>query len=284
MKVLVLGATGMAGHVVSLYLQESGINVTTVSAHNSLDQNTHLVDVTDIEKLQAFLDDNQYDIVINCIGLLVKQSNEKKDLAVYLNAYLPHFLERYYADSKTKIIHISSNGIFSSKNPPYTEDSAYDGESFYGRSKALGELLNAKDLTIRLSIIGPELNQEGTSLFNWFYHQTGEISGYTNVLWNGITTLELAKAIKAAIEQNLVGVYHLVPDETISKFELLRLLKEVFDRKDIHVNPVKGAHLDGTLVSTRKDFAYQVADYKTMIADMKTWIDGHSNLYKQYEK
>jgi dTDP-4-dehydrorhamnose reductase len=108
MKVIVLGASGMAGHVVSLYLRENGYSVDTLSAHNSLDNNTFLMDVTDAPALKDFLDGHQYDIVINCIGVLVKQSEDRKDLATYLNSYLPHSLEQYFSGTKTKVMRIPS--------------------------------------------------------------------------------------------------------------------------------------------------------------------------------
>lgn len=284
MRVLVLGASGMAGHMVSLYLRENGFTVDTLSARHSFDKDTRLIDVTDINNLTKFLDSKQYNVVIDCIGLLVKQCEERKDLAVYLNSYLPHFLENYYKNTGTKVIHISTDEVFSSKNMPYRENSAYDSESFYGRTKALGEITNDKDLTFRTSIIGPSMQKDGTGLFNWFYQQTGEISGYTKTIWNGVTTLELAKAMKASIEQNLTGIYHLVPKNSISKFDLLRLLKEVFDHEDMTIKSVDGLDIDRTLTNTRRDFNYLVPDYRTMVGDLRPWIEGHPDLYKHYEK
>lgn len=284
MKVLVLGASGMAGHVIALYLRENGLDVDTLSDKNLLDKDTHLIDATETDKLKALLDHNKYDVVVNCIALLVKQSEERKDLAVHLNSYLPHFLEEYYKNNKTRVIQISTDGVFSTKNPPYLEDSAYDGDSFYGRTKALGELINSKDLTFRLSITGPDMKAEGNGLFNWFSRQKGEVQGYTNVLWSGVTTIELAKAIKAAVDQKLIGIFHLVPEGSISKFDLLQLFKEVFDRKDITLKKAEGVAVGATLTNTRKDFDHQVPDYKTMVIEMKDWIRDHSNLYKHYEE
>ncbi|HEV7454991.1 MAG TPA: sugar nucleotide-binding protein [Candidatus Saccharimonadales bacterium] len=284
MKILVLGAGGMAGHVVSLYLRENGFTVDTLSAKNALDERTHLIDVMDHKMFKAFLDAHHYDVVVNCIGLLVKPSEEHKDTAIYLNAYLPHFLEAYYQDSKTKVIHIGSDAVFSSKNPPYREDAACDGESFYGRTKALGEIQNAKDLTFRMSIVGPDMNRDGKSLFNWFYAQKGEIFGYTNVLWNGVTTIELAKGVKAAIEQDLTGIYHLIANDSISKFALLQLFKEVFKRSGTTVTASEGIATGAALVNTRTGFKHQVPDYKTMIKDMKAWMENHPKLYSHYGK
>lgn len=281
-KILVLGAGGMAGHVVSLYLKESGLTVDTLSATNKLDKNTYLLDVMDTNKFNEFLSSKQYDAVVNCIGVLVKRSEERKDLAAYLNAYMPHFLEQYYKNGKTKVIHLSSDCVFSSTNPPYKEDSPYGGEAFYDRSKALGEIKNSKDLTFRMSIIGPDMQKSGTGLVNWFLQQKGEVSGYDRVIWSGITTMVLAKGIAAAIEQDISGIYHFVPKANISKYDLLLLFKGVFDREDIIVKPKNDVVLDRTLINTRVDFNFTVPDYKTMIQEMKDWMDSHKELYRHY--
>jgi dTDP-4-dehydrorhamnose reductase len=283
-KVLVLGAGGMAGHVISSYLGENSYEVDTLSAHNAFDKNTMLVDVTDASKLSAVLGEKKYDAVINCVGILVKQSEDRKDLATYLNSFLPHFLEEYYKGSQTKVVHLSTDCVFSGKNPPYREDAAYDGESFYDRSKALGEVINDKDLTFRMSIIGPDMHMSGTGLFNWFYKQTGEISGYTKAIWSGVTTIELAKGIDKALKQNLIGLYQFAPKSNISKFDLLQLCKEIFNRDDIVIRGNDVVVLDKTLINTRTDFDFQVDDYKTMIKDMKTWIETHPNMYPHYGK
>lgn len=284
MKILVLGAGGMAGHVVSLYLREHGHTVDTLSARNKLDNNTKLIDATNKPALEETLSSNQYDSVINCIGLLVKASEERKDLATYLNSHLPHFLENYYRNTTTKVIHLSTDCVFSGKNAPYKEDSSYDGDLFYDRSKALGEIINDKDLTFRMSIIGPDIQQNGTGLFNWFYAQSGDINGFTGSIWSGITTIELARGIHAALEQNITGLYHLVPVENISKYDLLRLFCEIFDRKDINVKPTEGISADKTLFNTRTDFDFSVKDYSAMINDMKLWIQEHASIYPQYKE
>ena len=101
---------------------------------------------------------------------------------------------------------MSTDCVFSGKTGGYDESSLRDGETFYDRSKALGELENQKDLTFRNSIIGPDLNEEGIGLFNWFMKQTGEINGYTKAMWTGVTTLTLAKAMESAVQQGLTGL------------------------------------------------------------------------------
>lgn len=284
MNVLVLGAGGMAGHVVATHLKEIGYSVDTLSAKNKLDESTVLVDVTDMGAFRSYLQNKVYDVVVNCIGLLIRPSEEHKDLAVYLNSYLPHFLEEYYKGTQTKIIHLSTDCVFSGKKAPYDEKSWYDGESFYDRSKALGEIINGKDLTFRMSIIGPDMQKNGVGLFNWFFAQTGEISGYTKSIWNGITTIELAKAINSAIKQNLTGLYHLVPDTNISKYNLLKLFTSTFNRDDITVKPSDSSIIDKTLHNTRDDFDFKIPDYEQMLIEMKEWIMAHQNYYPQYKE
>jgi dTDP-4-dehydrorhamnose reductase len=281
-KILVLGAGGMAGHVIALHLKRKGYSVDTLSAKHALDQNTQLLDVTNGPKLKRFLKSEPYDIVINCVAVLVRQSEEHKDIAVYLNAYLPHFLENYYRDSKTRVIHLSTDGVFSNKNSPYKEDSDYDGQGFYDRSKALGEIINNKDLTMRLSIVGPDIKKAGTGLFNWFLQQRGEITGYSRIFWRGVTTIELAKGVEEAIKQNISGIYHFIPKASISKFELLRLFQHVFNHKNIIIKPDDGPALDRELLNTRNDFNFAISDYRTMVEEMKIWIESHKHLYKHY--
>lgn len=282
MRVLVLGAGGMAGHVIATYLSEKGHTVSTVSASNKFDDNTTLLDATNTADLRNYLESNSFDVVVNCIGILIQQSESRKDLAAYLNGYLPHFLEYFYRDSQTRVIHLSTDCVFSGENAPYQEDSPYDGQIFYDRSKALGEINNDKDLTFRMSIIGPDMQQKGVGLFNWFYAQTGVINGYQKALWDGITTIELAKGIDDAITQNLTGLYHLVPDTNISKYDLLQLFVRVFDRTDITVNPETTTISDKTLINTRTDFSHTIPTYEVMLTEMKTWIKDHQGLYEHY--
>lgn len=284
MKILVLGAGGMAGHVIATHLIEQGYEVETLSSRNKLNDKTILMDATDINSLRTFLQNNSYDIVVNCIGILVKQSEDRKDLSTCLNSYLPHFLEEFYKNTSTRLIHLSTDCVFSGKNAPYSERSSYDGELFYDRTKALGEVINDKDLTFRMSIIGPDMQQSGIGLFNWYYAQTGEINGYTKAIWSGITTIELAKGIQAAIEQKITGLYHLVPKQNIAKYDLLKLFTDVFERDDITINPIDAVSLDKTLINNRKDFNFTVGNYETMISEMKTWINKHNNLYPHYKE
>jgi dTDP-4-dehydrorhamnose reductase len=281
-KVLVLGSSGMAGHVVTQTMIEAGYSVDNLTVRKKFNKDTTLIDLTDKKRFEEYLNKNDYDVIINCVGLLVEASEKRKDLSAYLNSFLPHYLEHKYQNTKTKIIHMSTDCVFSGKNGPYKEDSPYDGELFYDRTKALGEIINNKDLTFRMSIIGPDINEEGVGLFNWFYKQKGEITGFTKSIWTGVTTIQLAKCMVAAIENNLTGLYNLVPNENISKYELLALFKEVFQRDDITIKSVEGIAADKTLLNTRKDFSCKVPDYRTMVEDMRRWVIDHKDFYKHY--
>lgn len=284
MNILVLGSSGMAGHMVSLYLAQQGHKVTTQAHTKPLDKQTKLIDVHNIADLDELLNRNGFDAVVNCIGILVKDAENHKDRAVYINSFLPHHLEQVFNKKETQVIHISSDGVFSGQSGPYSEESPNDGRSFYGRTKSLGELDNEKDLTIRTSIIGPDLHSAGGSLLNWILQETGEVNGFEDVIWNGVTTLELAKVIEAALKQNLVGVLNLSPNNAISKYDLLRLIKDIFDLKSVSISPKSGNAADYTLLSERHDFRYDVPDYQVMMNDLKDWISKHPELYRHYEQ
>src|SRR5699024_5151046 len=137
----------------------------------------------------------EYDAIINAVGILNKDAEENKSHAVLLNSYLPHYISNLTKDMNTKVIHMSTDCVFSGKVGSYKEDSLRDGQTFYDRSKALGELENDKDLTFRNSIIGPDMNKNGIGLFNWFMKQNGYIKGFNKAIWTGVTTLTLAKAM-----------------------------------------------------------------------------------------
>lgn len=282
MKLLVLGATGMAGHMISMYMIEKGYNVTAFSRKKFKFCKNINGDITDFEQLKTIIHEGDFDAVINAIGILNQDAENNKSYAVLLNSYLPHFLSYITQSMKTRIIHISTDCVFSGKTGGYTETSFKDGETFYDRSKALGELTNNKDLTFRCSIVGPDMSQNGIGLFNWFMKQTGIIKGYTKAIWTGVTTLTLAKAIDVALLENLTGLYNLVNNQTISKFDLLLLFNQAMKDNQVIILEDNQIALDKSLVNNRKDFSYIVPSYLTMVLEMKDWILDHSELYTHY--
>ena len=206
-KVLIFGSAGMLGHIVYQYLKNTNkYFIFDTSFPERLTEASLLLDVTNKDNLFIALKTINPDIIINCIGVLIKSSNENPSNAIYLNSYFPNQLARYTRENSCKLIHISTDCVFSGLKGNYLEQDFRDSDSIYGRSKSLGEIINAHDLTIRTSIIGPELIRNGEGLFNWFMSQKGDISGYSNVFWSGVTTLELAKCIEKSIDLDITGL------------------------------------------------------------------------------
>ncbi|MEG1790788.1 MAG: sugar nucleotide-binding protein [Clostridia bacterium] len=282
MKVLVLGASGMAGHTVALYLNESGADVTALTRRPFELCNNIVGDATNLHFLENVIKEGKFDAIVNCIGILNKDAEENKANAVFLNSFLPHFLVFITQNTATKIIHMSTDCVFSGYNAPYKENSFHDGETFYDRSKALGEINDTKNLTFRNSIIGPDISDDGCGLFNWFMKQDNEIHGFHNAIWTGVTTITLAKAIKKAIENNLTGLYNLVNNTSISKYELCVMFNDYFKEGKIEIVKDFRDMPNKTLINTRKDFDFIVPTYRQMIIEMKEWILEHKNLYPQY--
>lgn len=284
MKVLILGGTGMAGHTISIYFKEAGHDVTSFS-RSKVDYCKNVNgDITDFENLKKIINEGQYDAIINAIGILNQDAEDHKSNAVILNSYLPHFLSDTTKEMKTRVIHMSTDCVFSGNIGGYSETSFRDGETFYDRSKALGELENNKDLTLRNSIIGPDMSQRGIGLFNWFMKQEGQIKGFTKAIWTGVTTLTLAKAMEQALKENLTGLYNLVNNETINKYELLKLFNKYMKNEEIEILPSDNLSVDKSLINNRTDFSFKVPSYESMVAEMKEWIDNHKELYPHYFK
>ncbi|WP_034536984.1 SDR family oxidoreductase [Carnobacterium inhibens] len=284
MKVLVLGGSGMAGHTISVYFKEAGYDVTVFTRNKVFFCKDINGDITDFNRLKKILNEGNYDAVINAIGILNQDAEDNKSTAVLLNSYLPHFLSDVTKKMKTRVIHMSTDCVFSGKTGGYTEYDFKDGKTFYDRSKALGELENDKDLTFRNSIIGPDMNEEGIGLFNWFMKQEYQTNGYTKAIWTGVTTLTLAKAMEQALKENLTGVYNLVNNEIISKYNLIKLFNKYFKGNEIDILPSEQLSLDKSLINSRKDFNFQVPDYETMVKEMKQWVYTHKEFYPHYFK
>ena len=282
MKFLVLGCNGMAGHTISLYLQERGHEVFGFDRAQSNYVKSVAGNALDSDFVRDLVQSGKYDSVINCIGILNQAAEDNKALATYLNAYFPHFLADITKGTDTQIIHMSTDCVFSGKKGQYTEEDFRDGETFYDRSKALGELDDNKNITLRNSIVGPDINPKGIGLFNWFMQQEGEIKGYTKAMWTGQTTLQLAKTMEVAAKEKACGLYNTVPDCSISKYDLLRLFNEYVKKDKLIIHPVEGINADKSLKRTRYAFSYEIPDYEYMVKDMAEWIFTHKEMYPHY--
>ena len=272
-KVLILGAAGMAGHIITAYLKNtSAYDVITIARENQLFIPDFQLDVTNFDELSKIIQQTQPDFIINCIGILNRDAEDNIDKAILINAYLPHYIETITKHTSTQLIHISTDCVFSGTGGNYKESDVKDGKGYYAQSKALGEVINDKDLTIRTSIIGPELKNNGIGLLGWFLKQSGEVRGYTQAIWSGVTTLELAKYIYSYLQgSRLSGILHLTNNRPISKFDLLEIIKKVYQLNAISVVPYADYQSNKSFINTRVDVNYTVPDYQVMIEELKNW-------------
>lgn len=283
MKFLVLGCNGMAGHIISLYLKEQGHEVLGFARSKSSLVKSVVGDATETSFLKELVSENNFDTLINCIGLLNQFAENNKASAVFLNSYLPFYLAQITEGTNTQVIHMSTDCVFSGKRGQYTEDDFRDGTTFYDRSKALGEIEDEKNLTLRQSIVGPDIKPSGIGLMNWFLQQHGEVMGYTGAIWTGQTTLQLAKTMEVAAKERIHGLYNMVPDTSITKCDLLSLFNKYLRKEKVKIIPVNKVVADKSLKRIHWDFDYKIPDYETMIAELADWMGVHKSLYPHYE-
>ncbi|KKQ78583.1 MAG: dTDP-4-dehydrorhamnose reductase [Parcubacteria group bacterium GW2011_GWC2_38_7] len=191
-----------------------------------------------------------FDYFINCIGITadrIKVCDSKSLLsAINVNAVFPHELATFAENHDSRVIHISTDGVFSGHAESHDESSPPNCVDDYGRMKCLGEAISDRVLNIRCSIIGPSPYTKG-GLYEWFisHPEKAIVSGYTNHYWNGSTTLQFAELCRAIIEGNhydtlrsVSSIFHFVPNDSLSKYELLKLFQTMF-REDITVVPTE---------------------------------------------
>ena len=278
-KVLVLGGNGMAGNMIKTYFEENGYDVYYTQTKNSRDNKVYLYDIMkNMKKLEKIIAEIKPNLVINAIGILNKMAEDYKVLAVTVNSLFPHYVDELSQKYNFKFIHMSTDCVNSGKKGEYIESDTPDATTFYGRTKALGEINNERNLTFRTSIIGPDVNANGIGLFNWFMKQEGSINGYCNVIWSGVTTLELAKAMETAYKQDLCGLYFLLNNETINKYDLVNLFKKYMN-KEIVINKYYDVKENKSMKCTRKDFNYVIPSYEKMIEEMANFIFNHRDKY-----
>lgn len=283
MKYLVLGAGGMAGHVISKYLLEQGHDVLGFDKNKVSHCPSVSGDAQNKDLIIDIIKSSKYNAVINCIGVLNQSAENNKMLAVYLNSYFPHFLADVTKEMDTQIIHMSTDCVFSGKKGSYIETDFKDGETFYDRTKALGELSDNKNLTLRNSIVGPDINPSGIGLLNWFMKQDGPIKGFSKTMWTGLTTLQLAKTMEEASKVKATGLYNMVYKESISKYDLLCLFNKYLKNNKLQIEKVDGILSDKSLKRTNFEFEYLIPDYEKMVSEMAEWIFLHKDFYNNYK-
>jgi dTDP-4-dehydrorhamnose reductase len=259
-KLLVLGASGMLGNaVLRLFAASPGFEVrgaarSAVPAGASDILRERVVTGIDVESPDALVRifaEVRPDVVINCVGL-VKQLAEANDplRAVAINALLPHRLARLCEAAGARLIHVSTDCVFTGERGNYTESDPADAQDLYGRSKHLGEVDYPHAITLRTSIIGHEL-AGAHGLVGWFLAQPGSVRGFTRAIFSGLPTVELARVVRDFVipRPELHGVYH-VSAAPIAKYDLLRLVGEAYSQRR-EIVPDANLRIDRSLDSTR---------------------------------
>lgn len=283
-KVLVLGATGMLGNaVLRVFVESSGFDV--VGSARSPDllrllpagMAKHIVsgvDVENVDSLTGLFAFVKPDIVINCIGL-VKQLAEADDplAALPINAMLPHRLSRLCEVAGARLVHMSTDCVFSGEKGMYTEADVSDAKDLYGRSKYLGEVDYPHAITLRTSIIGHEI-AGARSLVGWFLAQEGSVKGFKRAIFSGLPTMEIARIIRDYVipHPELHGLYH-VSAEPINKYDLLGLVAKAYGKK-IEIIPDDKFSIDRSLDSSRfrSVTGYEAPEWPALIARMHEFM------------
>lgn len=238
-KILILGANGMLGGSLHRYFTDTENSVVgTVRSNSTLKQLADMgfeniisgIDVTDYEVLENTIFELNPDYVFNCVGLIKQLSQSKLPVpAIVINSLLPHKLAEICTKYDSRLVHFSTDCVFSGSTGGYIESSLPDATDLYGRSKLLGEVSYDKHLTLRTSIIGHELNSN-VSLVDWFLSQTDTVKGFSNAIFSGLPTCYVAEFLDRYVicDPNLSGMYHLGA-EPIDKYSLLLLIKNKYN-------------------------------------------------------
>ena len=280
MRLLLLGATGMLGHKLLQTLSGQFSMIGTIRGatteyrdYPALNPDLLIgyIDANDISTVERAVEEYEPNVVINCIGI-VKQLPAAHDplQSIAINALFPHQLAHICQQRGIRLIHISTDCIFSGQRGNYSENDFADADDLYGRTKYLGEVDYENALTLRTSIIGREL---GTShgLIEWFLSQEGRaVSGYTNAFFSGLTTNALSDVIATIITDypEMRGVWH-VASEPISKYDLLTLVKTVYNLS-IEIQPDNSVVIDRSLNGNklRRNTNIIIPSWQTMIEQM----------------
>ena len=192
-KIFILGTNGMAGHIIFNYLKTelNNFELISIARKHNFYRSDYELDIQNLKNLETLILKNKPNTIINCIGILNKNAEDNPADSILINSYFPHFLEKVTSQLQTKIIHLSTDCVFSGLKGNYKENDFKDATGFYALTKSLGEINNNKDLTIRTSIIGPDLNPNGIGLFNWYTKQTGIVKGYKNAIYKKLPNLVL---------------------------------------------------------------------------------------------
>ena len=290
MKILILGGDGMIGHKLSQVLSVQNHEI-VISIREKKDLTLKSISSKSKVFFNDFLKDNildflvkvNPDVIINAIGVTIRRGvNENISDTIYLNSLFPHQISRWALAFKKRLIHFSTDCVFSGSEGSYLEDTTSDALDYYGKTKGLGEINSKSSLTIRSSMIGPELFNK-TELFEWIINnKEKEIYGFSRVMYSGVTTVYMARLVADLIDnhKNLCGIYN-IASKPISKFELLHLINDNFDLGLI-INDDKTVISNKTLNASKieKEIGLQPPSWDELIFELKKDYMNFIDLYK----
>ncbi|MGB3680985.1 MAG: SDR family oxidoreductase [Rubrobacteraceae bacterium] len=257
MRVLILGGDGMLGHRLFLHLRDRHeVQVTLrrpledYEEYGIFDRKDSYpeVDARDEDRLLEVMADSRPEAVVNAVGIVKQRDSAKAAIpSLEINALLPHRLAVMCRAAGARLLHMSTDCVFSGRRGGYTEEDVSDAEDLYGRTKFLGEVAGPGCITLRTSIIGLELSRKG-GLIEWFLAQEGELRGFTRAIYTGLTTAEMSRVIERVLveHRNLTGVWQ-VASQPINKYDLLVCLAEILGREDIRIVPDDSVKIDRSL-------------------------------------
>ena len=258
---------GQACHLVF----KSDSNFESISTSRIIKKDMKFFDAS-ADSIEYLINEVSPDWIINCIGIIKPHINENNfssvKNAIAVNSLFPHQLASAISNLKTKVLQIATDCVYSGKEGGYTENSPHDPLDVYGKTKSLGEVSSEQFFHIRASIIGPEYGRS-TSLQEWFLSQpkNAEVNGFTDHLWNGLTTHHFALLAKAIVLAggDFSGTQHVIPANIVTKAELLESFAQVYNRKDIQINAVVSKfRIDRTLKTqdiSRSNVLWRLAGY-----------------------
>jgi dTDP-4-dehydrorhamnose reductase len=275
-KIIILGSTGMLGSAVTRYLTASGLRITEVNRNGKpivSGNHSRKFSVEDGEiNLVSVLSEFKYDWIINTIGMIKQKIDEadsnSRNKAHEINSIFPLYLNNFSKSCGIPIIQIGTDCVYSGLQGKYSEKDNFDPLDTYGKSKLTGENNSKEVMTIRCSIIGKEMFTN-ISLMSWVLaqKQNAHLNGFLNHIWNGVTTLDFARISAGLIKNNFYepGVFHLIPKNEVSKFELLNEITTAFGRLDIKIKEFFAEnYVDRTLTTidpSRNARFWQMAGY-----------------------
>ncbi len=290
--ILVLGASGLLGNAVFRVLSENPTwNVLGTLREGSLkarfslsltEKLIHPIDVTCADRLDALMSSMNPSVVVNCIGLTKHVPSGSDSVSAYtMNALLPHRLAALCANADARLIHVSTDCVFSGLQGMYLENDKTDAADIYGQSKAAGEVTYRNTITLRTSYIGHEL-ESARGFLAWFLQQESACKGFRKAFFSGIPTVTLARIIRDIVIPNskLAGLFH-VASSRISKFDLLTLIAQVYKKK-INILADDSVVVDRSLDGTKflKATGCQTPDWPTLVHEMHEDFVQHASLYR----